>query len=121
MRATDSRYSGRHFCLFLACAFCGVVVGCSDSTPTAPTPTPTPATTAPVSMACRVGQTVGPGQSCTVGADRQFEVDLDGRGCLVAGVGSMVSRFCSGARIAIEDFAASRVSGTNDWRIEATP
>ena len=115
MSATDRRYSGGTFWPFLACAFCCVGVGCSGPAPTAPT---TPTTTAPVSTVCHVGRIVGPEQSCTVG-DERFEVDRDGRGCLIAGSGNMVSRFCSSTRVAVDGFDAIRLPDTNDWRIEA--
>ena len=113
MSATDRRYSGGTVWPFLACAFCCVGVGCSGPAPTAPT------TTAPVSTVCQLGQIVGPEQSCTVG-DERFEVDRDGRGCLIGGSGNMVFRFCASTRvIAVDGFVARRVPDTNDWRIEA--
>lgn len=63
--------------------------------------------------ACRVGLTLGPGGSCDVGSDR-FEVLSDGRGrygcCITAGTG-----------INVNGFRASRISGTNDWRVDALP
>ena len=63
--------------------------------------------------ACRVELTLGPGGSCDVGSDR-FEVLSDGRGrygcCITAGTG-----------VNVNGFRASRISGTNNWRIEALP
>ena len=62
--------------------------------------------------ACRVGQELGPGDSCTVGSDR-FEVLPDGRGhfgFITAGTGITVNRF-----------SASRIPGTNTWRIDSVP
>jgi len=63
--------------------------------------------------ACRVGLTLGPGGSCDVGSDR-FEVLSDGRGrygcCITAGTG-----------INVNGFRANRISGTDNWRIDALP
>jgi len=63
--------------------------------------------------ACRVGLTLGPGGSCDVGSDR-FEVLSDGRGrygcCITGGTG-----------INVNGFRANRISGTNDWRVDALP
>ena len=61
---------------------------------------------------CRVGQVLGPGESCTVGSDR-FEVLPDGRGrmgFITAGTGITISRF-----------SASRIPGTITWRIDPVP
>ena len=61
---------------------------------------------------CRVGQILGPGDSCTIGSDL-FEVLSDGRGRLgfiTAGTGITVNRF-----------SASRIPGTNTWRIDSVP
>ena len=62
--------------------------------------------------ACRVGQVLGPGESCTVGSDR-FEVLPDGRG--------RMSFVTAGTGITINRFSASRIPGTNTWRIESVP
>ena len=63
--------------------------------------------------ACTVDLRLGPGGSCDVGSDR-FEVLSDGRGrygcCITAGTG-----------ININGFRANRISGTDNWRIEALP
>ena len=63
--------------------------------------------------ACTVDLRLGPGGSCDVGSDR-FEVLSDGRGrygcCITAGTG-----------ISISGFRANRISGTDNWRIEAVP
>ena len=61
--------------------------------------------------ACRVGQVLSPGDSCTVGSDT-FQVLADGSGrygcCITAGQG-----------ITINTFRAVRISNTNNWRIES--
>lgn len=62
--------------------------------------------------ACRVGQVLGPGESCTVGSDR-FEVLPDGRG--------RMGFVTAGTGITINRFSASRVPGTNTWRIDSLP
>ncbi len=63
--------------------------------------------------ACTVGLRLGPGGSCDVGSER-FQVLSDGRGrygcCFTAGTG-----------ININGFRANRISGTDNWRIEALP
>ncbi len=63
--------------------------------------------------ACTVGLRLGPGGSCDVGSER-FQVLSDGRGrygcCITAGTG-----------INVNGFRASRLSGTNNWQIEALP
>ena len=70
-------------------------------------------TTGSSSGTCFVGQELRPGDSCTVGSDR-FQVLSDGRGrygcCITAGTG-----------ININGFRASRISGTDNWRIDALP
>ncbi|MCY3732332.1 MAG: hypothetical protein OXF98_13415, partial [Rhodospirillaceae bacterium] len=63
--------------------------------------------------ACTVDLRLGPGGSCDVGSDR-FQVLSDGRGrygcCITAGTG-----------ININGFRANRISGTDNWRVEALP
>lgn len=62
---------------------------------------------------CTIGMRLGPGGSCDVGSDR-FQVLSDGRGrfgcCITAGTG-----------INANGFRASRISGTDNWRIDALP
>ena len=77
-------------------------------------------TAAAQSDACRVGQELGPGESCTIDVpgfryDR-FEVSRDGIACL-----SGRGQFCSAPVLIWEDFRASRISGTDRWRINALP
>lgn len=62
--------------------------------------------------ACTVGLTLGPGGSCDVGSDR-FQVLPDGRG--------RMGFITAGTGITINRFSASRISGTNNWRIDAVP
>ena len=69
--------------------------------------------------ACRVGQELRPGESCTVeipglnvGSNR-FEVRSDGRGCY----GSI----CSSESLNLSGFRASKIAGTARWRIDALP
>ena len=62
--------------------------------------------------ACRVGQELSPGDSCTVGSDR-FEVLPDGRGHF--------SFITAGTGITVNRFRASRIPGTNTWRIDSVP
>ena len=60
--------------------------------------------------ACEVGQVLSPGESCTVGSAR-FEVLSTGQGRL----GSITA----GTGITINNFSASRIPGTNTWRIDS--
>ena len=65
------------------------------------------------SGACRVGQVLSPGDSCTVGSE-VFKVLSDGTGqygcCINVGEG-----------ISINGFVAKRISGTKNWRIHEMP
>ena len=69
---------------------------------------------------CVVGLELSPGQFCavdipgvSVGSNR-FEVRSDGRGCYGASI-------CAGNSLNLNGFRASRISGTNRWRIDALP
>ena len=110
--------------LFVCCGLLAAVVlpfGCGDdpapSPPTSPTITSTtpttPSTPTTTSNACTVGQQVRPGQSCTFGSNR-FEVRSNGQGCYNGSI-------CAGESLNINSFRASRISGTNNWRIDALP
>ena len=71
----------------------------------------------PPGSACSVGLVLSPGDYCTVGENR-FRVTSTGSGCYE---GPGLSICAGGNRLAWGSFEASRVSGTNDWRIEAVP
>ncbi|MCY4646756.1 MAG: putative Ig domain-containing protein [Gammaproteobacteria bacterium] len=63
---------------------------------------------------CRAGLVLSPGDSCTVGSER-FEVLPDGRGRLgffTAGTGIYIT-------VQGLSFAATRIPGTNTWRIDS--
>ncbi|MYD63382.1 MAG: hypothetical protein F4W91_20290 [Gemmatimonadetes bacterium] len=62
---------------------------------------------------CTVGLVLGPGGSCDVGSDR-FQVLSDGRGRYGSGI-------TAGTGITLNDFKATRISGTNNWRIDGLP
>ena len=70
--------------------------------------------------ACRVQQVLSPGDSCTVdvpfiiGQHNRFEVQADGSACWGGG-------FCAGTGLNLNGFEAHRISGTDDWYIEALP
>lgn len=92
---------------------------CSDTPDTSGTAAPettttrAPATTAaPVSAgACRSGQVLGPGDSCTVDSN-VFEVQPDGRACFGGSI-------CVGTGLNLNQFQANRIAGSDDWRIDA--
>ena len=74
----------------------------------------------PPGGACVAGMVLSPGQFCTVdipgfsfGSNR-FEVTSDGRGCYGGS-------FCAGNSLNLNGFRASRISGTDNWRIDAVP
>ena len=60
--------------------------------------------------ACEVGQVLSPGESCTVGSAR-FEVLSTGQGRL--------GFITAGTGITINNFSASRIPGTDTWRIDS--
>ena len=73
----------------------------------------------PTGSACRVGMVLNPGDYCTVdipnisvGTDR-FRVTSSGSGCY--------GGLCGGRSLNLNGFRASRISGTNDWRIDSLP
>ena len=70
---------------------------------------------------CRVGQELGPGQSCTDGSSYQFGVDSDGIACLIPDGVNRTSGICSNNDIDLEGFAASRIPDTLRWRIDSQP
>ena len=67
-------------------------------------------------IVCRVGQVLSPGDSCEVGF-ATFEVLSDGRGRYIGSILVFTVR----TSISISNFRASRISGTNNWRIDAVP
>ena len=70
---------------------------------------------------CRVGQELGPGQSCTDGSSYQFGVDSDGIACLIPDGVKRTRGECSNRAIDLDGFAASRIPETLRWRIDALP
>ena len=106
----------RYLCvLILAFAFaCG-----SDNGPTAPEPEPEPPAPTPVQPTtpvtrpvCTVGMELGPGDSCEFGGT-VLRVREDGFGC--------VGPLCAGTGVTINDFSATRIAGTDRWRIDSLP
>ena len=73
-----------------------------------------PAPTPPMSSACVVGQELSPDQSCDIPGGATFSVRSDGFGCYNGSI-------CAGASLNINDFRASKISGTLRWRIDALP
>ena len=79
--------------------------------------------------ACRVGQVLSPGQSCTSTNGRSFEVNSDGDGCTytadLGGDGWRIGglRICNSRDpfVNFGSFRASRIDGTSRWRIDARP
>lgn len=74
--------------------------------PTQPSPSPRPS--------CNIGMELGPGESCSFSGG-VFEVRDDGFGCI--GGGSL----CAGTGITINNFRASKISGTSRWTINGLP
>ena len=70
---------------------------------------------------CRVGQELGPGQSCTDGSSYQFGVDSDGIACLIPDGVNRTRGRCSNREIDLDGFAASRIPDTLRWRIDSLP
>ena len=96
----------------LILAFALTAWGDNDSGPTATTTTTPTITTSNDLGACTVGMKVRPGQSCTY-SDGTFSVrKSDGFGCVNDSI-------CSGSKITINTFSASKIKGANDWRIDA--
>lgn len=62
--------------------------------------------------ACTVGMTVRPGQSCTFSGGTFSVRKSDGFGCVNDSI-------CSGSRVTIDTFSASRIDDSNDWRIDS--
>ena len=96
-----------------------VILGCGDDdNPVSPAPEPPPTqvnppTQTPVSGVCRVGQVLGPGESCRFGT-AVFEVDSDGFGC--------VGPICAGRSVSLNNFKATKTSSTPvRWTIEQLP
>ena len=102
-----------------------LAIGCGDdgsSGPSAPTTTPPAPTTPPVptppppsTSGCRIGQILGPGQSCDFNGST-FEV-LEGGCARISSLGS--GRLCSQS-ITYNAFRATRVNAT-DFRIDSLP
>ena len=61
---------------------------------------------------CQVGQVLSPGESCTVGS-QTFQVLSDGSG--------RFGGITAGTSTTFNDFKPSRISRTNNWRIDAVP
>ena len=76
--------------------------------PPSSTPAPTPAQR----PACIVGMELGPGESCSFGS-AVFEVRDDGIGC--------VGGICAGGGLTLNNFRASKITGTSRWRIDGLP
>ena len=93
--------------LMLAFAFaCG-----SDNGPTAPEPEP-PAPTPVQPHHTRDAPRLGPGDSCEFGGS-VLRVREDGFGC--------VGPLCAGTGVTINDFSATKIAGTDRWRIDSLP
>ena len=67
-----------------------------------------------MSSACVVGQELNPGQRCDIPGGATFSVRSDGSGCYDGSI-------CAGTGLNINDFRASKISGTLRWRIDALP
>ena len=78
---------------------------------------PTPA----AAPACRAGQEVNPGQSCSVATNLRFTVMSDGFGCLIRSSGSQENWQCHNKELDSDGFSAARIPDTSRWRINSLP
>ena len=104
-----------------------LVIGCQESdslaTPGSSSNIPDPPTPF---ASCSSGLTVRPGQACRIGTDRIFHVQHDGTGCYWSkgsiGVGPITGtgtyQHCSNSRVEQDGFRASRIDGSNNWRVD---
>lgn len=74
---------------------------------------------------CQVGQELEPDESCSIpagpGRTYTFEVKDDGEGCVT---GAGIPETCREMEFndpLFREFAASRIEGTNRWRIDSMP
>ncbi len=91
--------------------------------------TTSPAVPTPVTPSgCRVGQVLGPGESCPLASGAVFQARADGIACLgdgwctdrlVSGIVSGISVSISPNSLQVESFRATRVDDTLTWRIDA--
>ena len=96
----------------LSLVACGGDSNPVTSEPTMQTPTPQP-TPPPVQRpACTVGMELGLGESCSFSGG-VFEVRDDGFGC--------VGGICAGTGLTLNNFRASKITGTSRWSIDGLP
>lgn len=81
--------------------------------PDAPSPAAAPA--------CRAGQEVSAGQSCSVATNLRFTVMSDGFGCLIRSSGGEENWQCHNKEVDSGGFSASRIPDTLRWRIDSLP
>ena len=74
---------------------------------------------------CQVGQELDPGESCSIpagpGRTYTFEVKEDGEGCVT---GPGIPETCRDDEFnspLFREFAASKIEGTNRWKIDSMP
>ena len=93
--------------VILAAIACGGEASITE--PTDPPPPEEPSTNV---TACAVSQELGPGQQCSLSGGTVFAVRNDGTACLGGAI-------CAGQSINVNSFSASRISGTDRWRINS--
>lgn len=92
----------------LAALACG-----GEESVTGPAEPPAPEEPPPTNVAaCAVNQELGPGQKCSLSGGAEFEVRSDGTACLGGSI-------CAGTGITVSGFSASRIAGTDRWRINS--
>lgn len=94
--------------MLVALAACGETTAPVPPAPEPEEPEPPPA----VVPACAVGMTLAPGEKCRLSGGAEFAVRSDGSACLG---GSL----CAGSSITVNNFSASRIQGSNNWRIDS--
>ena len=71
--------------------------------------------------ACRVGQELDPGESCSLGKSTRFEVLSDGFGCHIQADQGEEHWECGNDDVSVGSFSASLIPDTKRWRIDSLP
>ncbi len=117
MKNDPSRANPRHttslVCGLLALLALGCLAACGGDSMTEPE--------VEQESACRVGQELDPGKSCSLGKSARFEVMSDGIGCHIRSDQSEEAWKCSNDDVSVGSFSASQIPDTKRWRIDSLP